>query len=196
MWGDCRQQLTFNRNAVSFAAAVPLLSPSSPCYVDALRSISPGTIHTLLWGSWCAAWQTVLCSLCCAFRVLMVVGPMCPFLWVSQGDLDSLLQDFSYLKSLEHKHMAPKRASKKLQLPDQRCLRAAPCVRTMRGPERILVTANHSHQVLGRSSLCLPVFLHLLVCSACLPVVSVCAVASTRCCTSSRKVATERSSVS
>ena len=44
-----------------------------------------------------------------------------------QGDLDSLLQDFSYLKSLEHKHVAPKRASKKLQLPDQRCVGAA-CV--------------------------------------------------------------------
>ena len=34
------------------------------------------------------------------------------------GDLDSLLQDFSYLKSLEHKNQAPRRMSAKLRLPD------------------------------------------------------------------------------
>jgi len=34
------------------------------------------------------------------------------------GDLDSLLQDFSYLKSLEHKNQAPRRVHRKLQLPD------------------------------------------------------------------------------
>lgn len=32
------------------------------------------------------------------------------------GDLDSLLQDFSYLKSLEHKNQAPKRVHKKLHV--------------------------------------------------------------------------------
>eukprot|EP00039_Didymoeca_costata_P019985 m.339626 g.339626 ORF g.339626 m.339626 type:complete len:744 (+) comp18889_c0_seq1:208-2439(+) len=37
------------------------------------------------------------------------------------GDLDSLLQDFSYLKSLEHKNTIPKKASKKLLLPDKSC---------------------------------------------------------------------------
>eukprot|EP00047_Mylnosiga_fluctuans_P003990 m.232160 g.232160 ORF g.232160 m.232160 type:complete len:734 (+) comp12307_c0_seq1:159-2360(+) len=34
------------------------------------------------------------------------------------GDLDSILQDFSYLKSLEHKNQAPKTLSPKLYLPD------------------------------------------------------------------------------
>eukprot|EP00053_Salpingoeca_punica_P017045 m.162949 g.162949 ORF g.162949 m.162949 type:complete len:743 (-) comp17102_c0_seq1:2139-4367(-) len=34
------------------------------------------------------------------------------------SDLDSLLQDFSYLKSLEHKNEAPKRVHRKLMLPD------------------------------------------------------------------------------
>jgi hypothetical protein len=34
------------------------------------------------------------------------------------ADLDTLLQDFSYLKSLEHRNEAPKKLSKKLLLPD------------------------------------------------------------------------------
>lgn len=38
------------------------------------------------------------------------------------GDLDSLLQDFSYLKSLEHKNQVPRKVSKKLILPDPRCV--------------------------------------------------------------------------
>lgn len=39
-----------------------------------------------------------------------------------QGDLDALLQDFSYLKSLEHKNKAPKKASKKLLMPHHSCM--------------------------------------------------------------------------
>lgn len=37
------------------------------------------------------------------------------------GDLDSILQDFSYLKSLEHRDRAPKKLHSKLFLPDPRC---------------------------------------------------------------------------
>ena len=37
------------------------------------------------------------------------------------ADLDTLLQDFSYLKSLEHKNEAPRRVNKKLLLPHHRC---------------------------------------------------------------------------
>lgn len=36
------------------------------------------------------------------------------------GDLDSILQDFSYLRSLEHKNQAPRKLSSKLYLPDPR----------------------------------------------------------------------------
>lgn len=40
---------------------------------------------------------------------------------LSQDDLDVLLQDFSYLKSLEYKDRIPSKVSKKLLLPDTSC---------------------------------------------------------------------------
>lgn len=40
------------------------------------------------------------------------------------GDLDSILQDFSYLKSLEHKNQAPRKLSSKLYLPDPSVIHA------------------------------------------------------------------------
>ena len=48
------------------------------------------------------------------------------------GDLDSLLQDFSYLKSLEHKNQIPKKPPRKLLLPSPRCV-ASECEGRGRG---------------------------------------------------------------
>ena len=42
------------------------------------------------------------------------------------GDLDSLLQDFSYLKSLEHKNQVPKKLAKKLLLAPPTFVRSFP----------------------------------------------------------------------
>jgi hypothetical protein len=48
-----------------------------------------------------------------AFRLCGRVGSL-------DMDLDAILQDFSYLTSLEHKNQAPKKLSPKLYLPDPR----------------------------------------------------------------------------